>query len=721
MNPIKEIDISNKWKFTPENGSQSEISIPGGWLKQGFDCEAGTYERYIDIPNTDMPAVIKIELGAVNHYSEYYIGETEDTLEKIYDEVTAFTPQVVDLTLYAKQGGRYLLRIFVRAFENGRPIAPHCAEWCECIARGIFRYAYIRVYPEIYIRDTFVKTYVAEKKLTCDIWVVNSSKNDKNLVISGSFASWNNDNWQYPCISETEFIVKADSVEKIAFSVDWTLGEESYWYPNVPYREGYKTKLHILKLNLHEEKQLIHSVETRFGFREIRQNGAHYELNGIRINFRGDNLQVANYDRIDYCGKGDAIGTYPGFLPPSEDNLGWIKTVDNFLRLNYNVQREHMVPWTPYMIDMCDEMGLMLIGESACRWDGFDMENGRGFNEVKCLQDIVKRDKNHPSIIRWSTKNEPQCLDEDYHMELYDAIKEIDDTRPISEDTVTADWNTFNKSGAFNILKDKGDFTWIDHYITYDENDALFFTSILHNDAVIPSSDRPYGIGEADWMRSSTHAGLTWFAATTALARAQGASDVRPYVLLSSWVSSIPVVKTTDLIVEENRSPVYGEDNLPDPWSNSGIQLLQKSCNPLFALDYDFWKINRNSNAMGYFPVTSPLIQANTKISREITVFNDDLNGEEVKLMWEAREGSLSNGIYEKGEILLTIAPGYMKKTSVALSTPVFNTFIFLTLKVIKNGELRFYDDLTCYEVMNGQDFSLALSRELYENYKNRV
>jgi hypothetical protein len=65
----------------------------------------------------------------------------------------------------------------------------------------------------------------------------------------------------------------------------------------------------------------------------------------------GDNLQVANYDRIDHGGKGDAIDTLPGFLPPSSANPGWPRAVDNFLRLNYNLQREHMGPWTPFFED----------------------------------------------------------------------------------------------------------------------------------------------------------------------------------------------------------------------------------------------------------------------------------------------------------------------------------------------------------------------------------
>ncbi|MEK8110579.1 hypothetical protein NKG94_52065 [Micromonospora sp. M12] len=35
----------------------------------------------------------------------------------------------------------------------------------------------------------------------------------------------------------------------------------------------------------------------------------------MRVNFRGDNLQGADYDRINNGGKGDAYHTLPGFLP----------------------------------------------------------------------------------------------------------------------------------------------------------------------------------------------------------------------------------------------------------------------------------------------------------------------------------------------------------------------------------------------------------------------
>ena len=714
MNPLVSIDLSGRWGFTPENGNKTTILVPGGgWLKQGFDCEAGIYETELEIPDIGRPAAITLELGAVNHIAEYFIGEDESSLKKIYEEVTAFTAQRVNVTPYVGQGGKYLLRIKVRAWENGRPVAPHWAEWCECIARGIFRGACLLIYPEIYISDIFVKTSVRKKELAVEVNVTNNSNYDARVSLCGALRSGDGGNWEYPNIEQASFTIKSNQSEWVKLPpVDWTLGEESFWRPNVPYAEGYRAKLHNLDISLKTDNRGGHAAPVRFGFRELWQENGVFILNGARINFRGDNLQVANYDRVDFCGKGDAIDTLPGFLPPSDTNPGWPKAVDNFLRLNYNVQREHMGPWTDYMVDICDEMGLMLIGESACRWNGFDMENDRGFHEVKCLRDIVKWHKNHPSIVRWSSKNEAQCMAPEYHLELYNAIKALDDTRPVFEDFIVGDRSAFDPDKVFMYVKDKDDFTYMEHYLSYNEKGEPYFSTIKINDAIAPLTGKPYGLTEADWMRSSTHAGLTYFAVTTALARAQGASDVRPYTLLSSWVSCVPGIGAPDLLTEENRHPVYGEDNAPDPWSIPGIKLLQKSCSPVFAMDYDFWRQNKDSNAWGHFPVTSPKIDALSTVTREITVFNDDLYGEDLLLKWELREGSVYNWIWDKGEMVLSIKPGYMEKINISFTAPKFNTYVFVTLRLYKDGRERFTDDLTCYEIVGGLDFSSEFNGE---------
>ena len=96
----------------------------------------------------------------------------------------------------------------------------------------------------------------------------------------------------------------------------------------------------------------------------------------MKVNFRGDNLQGANYDNINNCGNGDAYDTLPGFLPPSDGNGGWPQAVRNYQRLNYNVVRIHQDPATPYMLDVADELGLMIQDETAIRGSN-DRENFR--------------------------------------------------------------------------------------------------------------------------------------------------------------------------------------------------------------------------------------------------------------------------------------------------------------------------------------------------------
>ena len=708
MNILEQTDLSGKWDFIPENGEHTKIIVPGGgWLKQGFDCEAATYETRVSIPDILPDQSVFIKIGAVNHFAEYFIGEDEQSLQKIHEEVTAFTPQTVDLTAYVKPGQEYLLRINVRAWKDGRPIAPHWAEWSTYTARGIFGSAHILICPPVIIRDVFIKTKM-DNTFSYEMVICNLSSITRKVKLHASFSADRDMKWEYPVLPSCEIEMITGESRVIYFGpYEWVPGTHSYWWPNQPYKDGYRANLHILILSLVDSQtSRSSSCKTRFGFRDIRQNGSFFELNGVRIKFRGDNLQVANYDGVDHNGYGDAIHTLPGFLPPNESCAGWPGAVDNFLRLNYNIQREHMGPWSPYMLDVCDEAGLMLIGESACRWNGFDMDEGRGFHEVKCLMDIIRRDRNHPSIIRWCTKNEAQCTDPEYHIELYNAVKSLDDTRPIYEDLLFADRSSYNPESAFGELMEKNDFTWIEHYLTTGADGKPYFTTIDHNECVVPIPGRPYGIGEANWMRSSTLAGLVWFATTIVIMRVKGASDIRPYVLLSSWASSIPGCRTTDFLTEENRHPVYGEDNLPNPFEHSGIKLLQLACNPILALDYDFWYMNRSSNAYGVFPVISPQIPCNSDVTRTITICNDDLAGEDLELNWELREGSLSNWVLEQRQTRLNIPVAGIKTIDITFRTPVFNSFVFLKFSVVKDGIIRFIDEHTVYETTGGLNFT---------------
>ena len=149
---------------------------------------------------------------------------------------------------------------------------------------------------------------------------------------------------------------------------------------------------------------------------------------------------------------------------------------------------------------------------------------------------------------------------------------------------------------------------------------------------------RPDGEGEYIWPACNTKQGFEWFATATAAKRGKDASDLRPYTLLSAWAGFVPGVRTTDFTPEEGGHPVYGADNLTDPWSNPQIQRIQAAFNPIAAIDLPYWSASGASDSNGAFPLPQavPAYAPGSTVTRNITVFNDDFTNTSVGFTWTA-------------------------------------------------------------------------------------
>ncbi|HEX3048907.1 MAG TPA: malectin domain-containing carbohydrate-binding protein [Bacillota bacterium] len=691
-NSLTTVNLSGTWTFTPQGGSATTIQVPGGgWYKQGFtSVNEADYQRTITIPNAGQPQVTKIEFGAINYEASLYINNT-----LVGTQRTSYTPSVFDITNFVTPGNSYTLKVHVKGknasslWSGGRSLVPNAAGWCKNTPQGIFRSAQIVVYPQIYISDAFVRPSVQNSNLYYDVWVTNASGSSSSLTISGSLSSWNGTVFSYPAIGDQSFTVNANTTSKITVGpIAWSLGTASYWWPNVPYTSGYTAQLHNLNLTLKQSGATKDTKTIRFGFREVVQKSdgtnTNYYLNGIRVNFRGDNLQGANYDSINYGGIGDAYDTYPGFLPGTN---GWPKAVDNYQRLNYNVNRIHQEPATPYMLDVCDEKGFMIIEETAIRGSSNDQDfiNGHD-NMVNHLKALFTRDRNHPSIVRWSTCNEPDNSNSDstqFQLDLYNATMSVDNTRPISIDPFGKNTYETIKYSNLSVIK---------HYSSGIGN----FT-----EEVNARTDRPYGQGEFIWNRDSTKQGFTWFATSTQAMRQRNAHDIRPYTLLSAWASIIPGVKNTDMVIEQGGNPVYGENNMSDPWNHYQIKRVQAGFNPVLVADRDYWNANKLSDSNGNWPVSIPSLRGNTQVTRTLNIFNDTFAGATVDVYWEVRAGSATGTLLSSGELHPTVTLGYMSTQSISFTTPASGN-IYLVLYSKKSGVEIFRETSIVFSITPG-------------------
>lgn len=664
---------------------RTTIQVPGGgWVKQGFaNVSRAVYGRTIDVPDIGAPQVTKLVFGAVNHEATVSIdGRVVGT------NTTAYLPSVFDLTPFVRPGASHVLAVDVKGRDalrdaDGYYTVPVAADWSPDVAQGIFRSARLEVFSAVHVSDTFVRTSVKERTLVADVSVTNAGDTAQRVSLSARIVSSTGRAWRYPDLPRTDVTVppRATTVVRLG-PVAWELGSRSYWWPNVPYVAGYRTELHLLRLELTTPAAGVATSRAgyRFGFREIEQVGDHFELNGVRVNFRGDSLQGANYDGIDHGGKGDAYGTYPGFLAPDDVNPGWPRAVENYLRLNYSGVRIHQVPATPYMLDVADEMGLMILDETAIRGSNGRQSFATGRdNMVSHLRALVLRDRNHASVLRWSQSNEPSSVSgtpgwsADFDATLYRTIMEIDDTRPISTDV------------AFPIVDlPFPNYTVWCHYYGNGGPFAFEYTDDSCKDAPGKLPGKPYGQGELFLFASKQE--FTWFATVTHQLRVKGASDIRPYTLLENWASFVPGVRTFDLLREFGGRPLYGEDNLSDPWANPQVQRVQNAFSPVLVADKEYWEASKLSNADGDWPAEPVVLPRGRRITRVLQVFNDTFFGNRVRVRWELRQGAPDGALVAGSTMDVAVPLGTHVERRISFVPPRTPDPLYLVLSATKSS-----------------------------------
>jgi beta-galactosidase len=140
--------------------------------------------------------------------------------------------------------------------------------------------------------------------------------------------------------------------------------------------------------------KVVDRIETPFGIRSIKftaDNG--FLLNGKRVQLQGV------CDHHDLGALGAAFNERA-----AERQLEILKSMGvNALRTSHNMP-------APELLDLCDRMGIVVMDESFDCW-----ERGKSPNDYhlfwkdwheRDLRALIRRDRNHPSVIMWSLGNE---------------------------------------------------------------------------------------------------------------------------------------------------------------------------------------------------------------------------------------------------------------------------------------------------------------------------
>lgn len=197
-----------------------------------------------------------------------------------------------------------------------------------------------------------------------------------------------------------------------------TINNPSLWSPQTP-------SLYTATTTLSVEGKEVDSYNTRFGVRKLEyipEKG--FFLNGVKTKFKG----VCNHHDL-------------GPLGAAVNRSALKHQIEMLKDMGVNaIRTSHNMP-APELVELCDEMGIMLMLEPFDDW-GFRPKspNGYGsyFNEwaEKDVTNMVKHYRNSPSVMMWSIGNEvPSQWGPDGVSELtmlQDIVHSLDATRPVT-------------------------------------------------------------------------------------------------------------------------------------------------------------------------------------------------------------------------------------------------------------------------------------------------
>ena len=303
---------------------------------------------------------------------------------------------------------------------------------------GIYRHVWLVKSGKVYV-DLW-GTFVRSEKLADGVFrtmisteIKNITDEEKTVVIRSEIFD-----------PDGKSVASAASEQKIDPRSD-AVFEQSADVQNVRLWDIDSPMLYTLKTTVLANGEVTDTYETPFGYRTIEYTASNgFLLNGRRV------FLVGYGSHQDSTGFGVGI---PDSL--SELRMARLKSA------GFNTFRTAHNPFAPALYDACDKLGLMCMDEN--RWFSPSAETQ---DEVVRM---IKRDRNHPSIIMWSLFNEEFYRDSyigtNIFKTLASIVHKLDPTRPAT--------GADNVATAIPGMMDDIDIIGINHVYNNDALDAV--------------------------------------------------------------------------------------------------------------------------------------------------------------------------------------------------------------------------------------------------------
>lgn len=423
-----------------------DIQVPGNWEMQGFGYPiyvnasyeftskghppywenpnppfvpksfnpTGTYRKTFNIPREMMGEQLILNFDAIKGVSYIYfngafLGMNKDSKLPVRFDVT--DKAVAGENVIAVQTHRWSDATYLECQDFWR-------------MSGFERDVYLTARPKIQIADFFAHTPLDSNYDSGQLKLEIELRNLTNKKASVEATYLLNDESGKTIATETRQVT-LEETDKIVFEKE--IKNVQQWSAESPY-------LYDLGIEIKDSNgKSIEATAIKVGFRTIEMKNKQMLVNGQPILIKGVNIHEHH----------ETTGHYV-------DAVTMQKDFELFRKYNINTLRTSHYPQPELFYKMADKYGLYVIDEANIEAHGMGYNLSKGgtlANDPQYLnmhmsrtQEMVERDKNHPSIINWSLGNESG---NGYNMyQTYLWIKQRDASRPVQYERAELQWNT---------------------------------------------------------------------------------------------------------------------------------------------------------------------------------------------------------------------------------------------------------------------------------------
>ena len=389
----KVLDLPHDWSV--EMPASPELASCTGYLPGGI----GWYRKLLDIPAEKKGQKVYVYFEGVYNNSDVFING-----KWIGKRPNGYISFMYDLTPYINFGGRNVIAVRVD-HENDAD-----SRWYT--GSGIYRDVYMVYANPVHINQWGV-SYAAKIRgnkatVTVKTEINNTTGKNTNVEVLNVIKDR-----EGKIVASGKSTVNAVTGAVTAGSKELTVNHPKLWNLDDTY-------LYTLHTEVRVKGILVDSSDEKLGLRTIKFDAD----KGFFLN--GKNMKVKGL-----CIHHDAGAL--GAAVPAEvwrERLLQLKAIGcNAIRLSHN-------PQAPCVYDICDEIGLLVKDEAFDEWEYPKKKWIEGWNvgtpgfqgsahyfREWCktdLGDMIRRDRNHPSIFLWSIGNEVDYPNDPYSHPILD-------------------------------------------------------------------------------------------------------------------------------------------------------------------------------------------------------------------------------------------------------------------------------------------------------------